>query len=240
VEFPGKKKVFVMRSVLCFLRWSLGNRLFKSDIVNRFNCLYSSSRHSWRKNKFLGYPILQCPFDLQIYQELIFEQRPPFILETGVAAGGSLLYFASILDLIGADPSSLVIGVDIVLSDKAKTLNHPRIRLVEGSSIDPGTIDRIKALLPAPAGMVILDSDHSRNHVLTELRLYRQFVAVGSYLVTEDTIVNGRPVRPFYGPGPGEAVHEFLKEDDRFVRDDALWKRNLFSFHQYGWLKRVR
>lgn len=229
-----------MLSVFPYLRWKLGHRFFKSDIIQRFHCLYYRSTNSWKKNKFLGHEIRQCPSDLQIYQELIFEQRPPLIIQTGVAEGGSVLYFASLLDLIGADPASLVIGVDIVLSDQAKALKHPRIRLIEGSSTDPAVIERVKALLPTPAGMVILDSDHSCRHVLDELRLYRQFVAVGQYLVTEDTNVNGRPVLPSYGPGPCEAVDEFLKEDDRFVRDDALWERHFFSFHQYGWLRRVR
>jgi cephalosporin hydroxylase len=229
-----------MPSVLRFLRWSFGNRLSESEIVDHFHRLYYNCPRSWSNNKFLGRQILQCPLDLQIYQELIFGHQPPLIVQTGVAEGGSVLYFASILDLMGADPSSLVVGVDVALSDQAKTLNHPRIRLIEGSSTDPRTIDRIRALPSAAAGMVVLDSDHSRGHVLDELRLYRQFVAVGSYLVVEDTNLNGRPVLPSFGPGPCEAVQEFLKEDDRFVRDDALWKRNLFSFHQYGWLARVR
>jgi cephalosporin hydroxylase len=212
--------------------------LSTSEIVDGFHNLYYNSK-AWNKNQWLGYPIRQCPMDLQVYQEIIFRTRPKFVLQTGVLEGGSLLFFASLFDLMGMDENAIVVGVDIELTPQARTLKHPRIRLVKGSSTAPRTVKMVESLLPGREGFVSLDSDHSEAHVREELRLYARFVAVGSYLVVEDTNINGHPVRPDFGPGPTEAVEDFLQTDTRFTRADETWKRNLMSFHQGGWLKRT-
>ncbi len=232
------KRIIKKCAELLFSQRNPLRRLADICVTNAFHFLYYHSSETYQWNTFLGYPIAQSPMDLQVYQEVIAAAKPGFIVQTGVLYGGSVLFFASMLDLIGAPPESLVVGIDVVLTPKAKALRHPRVRLIEGSSTDPEVIERASALLPGDRGMVVLDSDHSRGHVAAELALYRNLVGVGQYLVVEDTNINGHPVKPFWGPGPREAAREFLKGNPAFVEDTKCWRHTRFTFH--GWLLRER
>ena len=208
--------------------------------IRAFHTLWYNAETTWKRNTFAGHRILQCPLDLQLYQEVICRVRPDFIVQTGVAGGGSLLYFATLFDLLEAPESAVVIGVDTALTEEARRLRHRRVRMIEGNSVDSTTLKAVRALAPLDSGFVSLDSSHATAHVAAELLAYRDFVRVGSFLVVEDTNINGHPVAPGCGEDPLRAVAAFLKSDDRFVSDDELWRRNLFSFHQGGWLRRIK
>ena len=219
---------------------TLIKKLLSPLIIKWFHYIWWQSTNTWPKNTYLGYEILQCPLDMQLYQEIIFREKPDFILQTGVCGGGSIVYFSSILDMMNAPKSTKVIGIDLVLSDQAKTIKNDRVLLFEGSSTDQEIFKTVTKLVEGKKGLIILDSDHSKDHVSKELSMYNELVGLGCRLVVEDTNLNGNPVYPAFGPGPFEAVCDFLSVNNNFISDDKLWKRNLFSFHQYGWLKKIK
>jgi cephalosporin hydroxylase len=199
---------------------------------------------------WLGLPIIQYPQDIVALQEIIWRVRPEVIVETGVARGGSLLLSASLLELIGGTGRVVGIDVDIRPHNRAALEAHPlmkRITLVQGSSTDREVVAKVSAVVQQqPKGpiLVTLDSNHSHQHVIDELRLYSPFVTAGSYLIVLDTVIEDLhrdPDRP-WGPGnnPRTAVREFLRDNDRFVVDSEIEKKLLITVAPDGYLRCVK
>jgi cephalosporin hydroxylase len=202
-------------------------------VTNLFHRMYYRSWPRMRTStKWLGTPLRKCPLDLWIYQELLTRVRPDVILETGTRYGGSAHYLASICDLLD---SGRVMTVDI--STEPNRPQHPRITYLEGSSTSPEILSRMTEEASGTI-MVILDSDHSRAHVLDELAAYGPLVTPGSYLIVEDTNINGHPANRGFGPGPMEAVEEFLGSHPGF-RVDRDCEKFFMTFNPRGYLRRV-
>lgn len=205
-------------------------------LVSEFHRLYfdaSAFHMTWRNTQWMGHDILKCPLDLWLYQEILFRLRPAVVVETGTAFGGSAHFLASMMDLIG---HGRVITIDI--EERPGRSAHPRITYLTGSSVAPEMVAEVRRLVgdEAPV-MVLLDSDHTRDHVLAELHAYAPLVSRGSYLIVEDTNLNGHPVLPDYGPGPMEALEAFLPSHPDFAHDTSMDKFFL-TFNPKGWLKR--
>lgn len=196
---------------------------------------------------WLGIPIIQYPQDIVAVQELIWSVKPDLVIETGIAHGGSLILSASILELLGGDGRVVGVDIDIREHNRVAIEAHPmfrRIEMIEGSSIDPGIVARIRSLAEdRERVMVFLDSNHTHDHVLAELEAYQALVTPGSYLVVFDTVVEDMP-EEFYpdrpwGPGdnPKTAVHQFLAGNDRFEIDTGLEQRLGITVAPDGYLK---
>jgi cephalosporin hydroxylase len=206
------------------------------EIVDRFHLLYYSDHKRTVANTFWrGVQTAKCPLDLWIYQEILFERRPDVIVETGTYMGGSAYYLASMCDLLD---TGRVITVDIKKRRPERLPQHPRIDYRNGSSVEPEVVAGVAdSIQPGERAMVILDSDHRFDHVAAELRAYSPLVTPGDYLIVEDTNVNGHPIRPGHGPGPMEAVDEFLAGADDFEIDPAREKFYM-TFNPRGYLRR--
>ena len=201
--------------------------------VREFHRLYyDSSLRTWSNTFWFGTPTQKCPLDLWVYQELLHELRPEVIVETGTASGGSALFLASVCELLGRGE---IVSVDI---EERERPSHERVTYLTGSSTAPEIAARVLEFVgDRTKVLVILDSDHTRDHVLEELRLYSPLVDPGSYVIVEDTNINGHPVRPDFGPGPMEAVDEFLRQSPEFSIDPEREKFFL-TFNPRGFLRR--
>lgn len=209
----------------------------RRTIIDQFHLLYYHLRpRVWEDTHYRGHRILKLTSDLWMYRTILDELRPGLIVETGTRFGGSALWMADQLELLGHG-SVVTIDIDVVPGRPT----HPRITHLLGSSSDPATAEQVRALLPTDGSpvIVVLDSDHTRDHVLAEMRLFAPMVTEGSLLIVEDTNINGHPVFAEFGPGPWEAVEAFLQETDEFEVDES-YERYYITQNPRGYLRRTK
>jgi len=203
---------------------------------------------------WMGRPIIQYPQDMIAMQELIWSIQPDYIVETGIAHGGSLIFSAAMLELnaaCGGPKDAKVLGVDIDIREHNRKAieSHPmakRIEMIQGSSIAPETIEEVVSRCKTKSRILVcLDSNHTHAHVLEELIAYAPLTSVGSYCIVFDTVIEDLPSDMFpdrtWGPGdnPKTAVFEYLKTHPEFVIDEVIDSKLLISVAPHGYLKRI-
>ncbi|MBL7700267.1 MAG: cephalosporin hydroxylase family protein [Chitinophagaceae bacterium] len=222
------------------------NKLLQA--ADMFNVESNKAQYSYNFS-WMGRPIIQYPQDMIAMQEIIWNVKPDLVIETGIAHGGSLIYYASLLELIGKGE---VLGVDIDIREhnRKEIETHPmfkRIKMLQGSSVDSKLVDEVRKIADGKETVLVcLDSNHTHHHVLDELIFYSPFVTAGSYLVVFDTIVENLPDN--YLPGrawargdnPMTAVHEFLRSHPEFIIDKDIDNKLLISVAPQGYLKRIK
>lgn len=205
-------------------------------ITHDFALLYWRLRdQTFGRTRWMGVSTVKTPMDMLVLQEIVAETRPALIVETGVWAGGSTLYFANLLDLLEIDGK--VIAIDVDMSAVSPHIgSHPKVELIEAGSLEPDVIERVRQEAAGRSVMVDLDANHDTEHVLAELRAYAPLVTPHCYLVVEDTWLGGRPL-PEGGPGPGDALERWLGEGQPFEPD--RWReRLLLTSNPRGYLRR--
>jgi cephalosporin hydroxylase len=214
-----------------------------------FNVESNKAQYSYNFS-WMGRPIIQYPQDMIAMQEIIWQVKPDLVIETGIAHGGSLIYYASLLELLGKGE---VLGIDIDIREhnRKEIEKHPmfkRIKMIQGSSISNEVIEQVKKYAEGKNSILVcLDSNHTHDHVLKELELYSPLVSLHSYIVAFDTIVEDLPegyfsqARPWgLSNNPKTAVDEFLRENNNFEIDTSVDNKLLISVAPGGYLKRVR
>jgi len=207
--------------------------------ANQYHKWYYSTE-VWKQTTWMGVPVMKSVSDMWNYQEILHSLRPSLLLEFGTFYGGSAMFFASILRQIGAP--FRVLSVDIDHSNVYDAVKQDSaIELLTASSSGEDALQRIKKLKAEYPGPVfaILDSDHSKAHVLSELMAIRPLLSSGDYVIVEDSNINGHPVLPLWGPGPYEAVTEYVKNfPDDYILDSERENKFGFTFAPHGFLMR--
>ena len=215
------------------------------ELISKEWVLVGWAMHYYTTFRWLGLPILQLPDDLVRLQEVIASVRPDVIIETGVNQGGSILFHATLCEAIG---NGRVVGVDIRIPDetRAALTSHAlarRIHLIEGDSAAPETVSSVRKLIPDRSSvMVVLDSDHSKNHVARELEAYAPLVTGGSCIVVTDGITHDLAGVPGGQPSwvednPAAASREYAAAHPEFEMRQPAWPRNITYFPD-AWLWR--
>jgi cephalosporin hydroxylase len=199
---------------------------------------------------WLGRPVIQYPQDMVAIQEIIWRVKPDLIIETGIAHGGSLIFYASMLELIGGDREVLGIDIDIREHNRIEIEDHlmyKRISMLEGSSTDEHIIEEVRHIAASKSRVLVaLDSLHTHEHVLRELELYSPLVTKGSYLLVFDTVIEDLPEDLFpdrpWGKdnNPKTAVREFLMKNNRFVPDRTFQNKLFITAAPDGYLKCIK
>jgi cephalosporin hydroxylase len=230
--------------------YSLGKNKSILKYANKFLCMVDKYDYPYLWT-WMGFPIIQLPADILVNQEIIFKSKPDIIIETGVARGGSLIFYASILKMIKKSFKVIGIEVDMRSHNKALISKSPlskNIKIVEGSSIDELTLKKVKKYINKKNKvLVILDSNHTKRHVLKELNLYSNLVTKKSYLIVADTTIGllnnqqiprKRSIPLRKGDEPLSAVYDFLKDNRNFKVDSSLNGKLVFSSNFNGYLKK--
>jgi cephalosporin hydroxylase len=195
----------------------------------------------WSHNWFENVPIEKNPLDLWMMQQIIYETRPDFIVETGTFKGGSALYWAYTLNGMGLENSRVITAdiQDLTATAAGNPLWKKYVTFFKASSTAPEIVSEIARRVKGHKVLVTLDSDHTAAYVLSEMRVYAPMVTPGSYLVVEDTHMDGVPTDPGFGPGPLAAVQKFLKEGgSKDFEQDFSREAFVMTFNPGGWLKR--
>jgi cephalosporin hydroxylase len=228
--------IVALAALAIFLAFVITN---KQQVITRFHNLTYFSDSTWLMNSWMGIKSQQNPNDAWIIQEIISEIKPDLIVETGTFRGGSALMWASVLEQI--NPLGRVVTIDIkdyTAEARKFPLFQRRVDFLLGSSIAPDIVAQVAERAKGCRTLVILDSDHSKAHVLEEMKCYAPLVQEGGYLIVEDSNINGHPVLRSSGPGPYEAIQEFLSTNKNFKPDKSR-ERLLLTMHPNGYLKRI-
>lgn len=204
-----------------------------SSLSENLNALYYNNT-DFHSMHYLGVQTLKNPADLWVYQEILYDVKPELIIESGTFMGGTTLYLAHLLRHV--NPDGRIVSIDI---EPRSHPIHPRIEYLTGSSISREIYDQVVLRRErVNSCLVILDSLHTEEHVSAELQLYAPLVSVGSYIIVEDTNLNGHPVRLDYGRGAWDAVHHFLEINKKFIADPTR-EHYLITFNPSGYLLRT-